>query len=91
MIPPFDSTGASLLQEKRMAAGKKIEIQFEHEKNDDGTLKVTSGRKHRFKEKVNPEAGLGMVIGTLYVAEHVVAAMGNPDNFTIAITPDVKS
>lgn len=66
-------------------AGKKITLNFKHELEKDGTQKITSGRKHRYKEQVDPQAGLGVVIGTLYVAEHIVMQLGNPDNLVLTV------
>ncbi len=70
-----------------MAAKKEatVKLAFEHEVNDDGTLKVTSGRKHRLKEKVDPDAGIGLAIGTIYLAEHVWSGLGSPEKISVTI------
>ena len=63
-----------------------VALTFKRELDDTGTAKVTSGRKHRYKEEVNMELGMGICIGTIYLAEHVVMGpMGNPDQFTLNI------
>ncbi len=64
-----------------------VTIRFDRELQDDGTPKVTSGRKHRYKEVVSMELGLGMCIGTLYVNEPLVMRLGNPDSFDLQVTP----
>ena len=64
-----------------------VTLRFDRELKDDGTAKVTSGRKHRYKENVSMELGLGQCIGTLYVNEPLVMKLGNPDSFDVKISP----
>lgn len=62
---------------------KTLEIRFDHELEDDGTLKVTKGLKHRYKERVDPK--VGQVIGTLYISEAAVERMGTPHELLVTV------
>lgn len=76
---------ATVTKKAAQGAGTAAKINFTHEKKEDGQLRVTSGMKHRYKEVVDPTAGLGMCIGTLYVADHLVQRLGNPETITLTM------
>lgn len=63
--------------------GASIVIKFAKEKNDDGTAKITAGRKHRYKEV--PDPAMGVCIGTLYFSEQTAHKLGNPEELTVTV------
>lgn len=64
-------------------ASESVQIEFVTDRSDDGSAKVTKGRKHRFAEVPNTQ--FGTAIGTLYISEPAFERLGKPSKLTMTL------